>query len=282
MVKEDNKSDNSILVIAINYSNETEVLEYAKMLSKQTVSENIRLVIVINKMSLDRKDTFAEEVSNISLKIKLVDPKENLGYLNGALYGYRNFTQDETYNADWVVISNTDIIIEDSRFFEKFGQTDYNDDIWCVGPSIFSPSKNSYDNPHYLDRCKLSKINRLIWIHDKPIIAFLYHKLSKIKASSKKMRKKESQYVYSNHGSFFFLNIQIVEKIKNIFYEPFLYSEEAFIAEQIISHNKKSYYDSALELIHNENSVTGLLGIKRTSQYIANSLRYIKDEFYIK
>lgn len=96
------------------------------------------------------------------------------------------------------------------------------------------------------------------------------------------MRKKESQYVYSNHGSFFFLNIQIVEKIKNIFYEPFLYSEEAFIAEQIISHNKKSYYDSALELIHNENSVTGLLGIKRTSQYIANSLRYIRDEFYLK
>lgn len=191
MIKEDNKSDNSILVIAINYSNETEVLEYAKMLSKQTVSENIRLVIVINKMSLDRKDTFAEEVSNISLKIKLVDPKENLGYLNGALYGYRNFTQDETYNSDWVVISNTDIIIEDSRFFEKFGQTDYNDDIWCVGPSIFSPSKNSYDNPHYLDRCKLSKINRLIWIHDRPIIAFLYHKLSKIKASSKKCGRKK-------------------------------------------------------------------------------------------
>lgn len=280
MENENPQSSLKYLVIVINYSNEAEVIEYARMLSLQSESDYIQLVIVINKRSNDAKANFEEHLKGIDLRIKLVDPQENLGYLNGVLYGYRMFTKEDGKSPEWVIVSNTDIEIDDDCFFEKFGQTHYNDDVWCIGPSIYSPNKKSYDNPHYVERVKLEKINRLIWIYEHPYLTYIYHKLAAFKSISKRKLKKESQYVYSNHGCFFFLNSQFVELIKDLHYEPFLYSEESLIAELINENKKKSYYDSNLEVIHTENSVTGLLGVKKKSQYVVNSLKYIRDKFY--
>jgi len=64
-------------------------------------------------------------------------------------------------------------------------------------------------------------------------------------------------------------------------FKALLYSEEAYIAELIREYNKKTYYDSNIEVIHNESAVTGKLANKKKAKYIADSLKVIRDEFYI-
>lgn len=273
---------NNITVIIINYKNEEEVLDYAKMLSKQTASNKINIIIVNNKKSDNCYIDLKSEIKKINISIDLFEPKENLGYLNGTIYGYNEFTYNKNIIPDWVVISNTDIEINDKQFFEKFLSKNYDGNIWCVAPSVYAPNSNSFQNPQYIKRCSLHKINRLIFINKVPFISYIYWKLAEIKAKIKKSKKQESQYIYSAHGCFFALKNEFIEKIKNNSYGGFLYSEEAYIAENILMNRKKCFYDARLEVIHNENSVTGLLGMKKKSKYIVNSLKYIREEFYLK
>lgn len=273
---------NNIAVIIMNYQNEEEVLKYSKMLSEQTASKRINLIIVDNKKSDNSCLDLNKEIENINLSIDLLEPEYNLGYLNGALYGYNEFVKKNNIELDWVIISNTDIEINDKQFLEKFSCKNYNDDIGCVAPSVFSPKTKSFQNPQYIKRCSLRKINRLILIYKLPSVAYIYWKLAKVKANIKKTKKMESQYIYSAHGCFFALKKEFLDKIKNSEYGSFLYNEEAYIAEQLIKNNRYCYYDSTLEVIHNENSVTGLLGMREKSKYIVNSLKYIRNEFYKK
>lgn len=271
---------NGITVIIINYKNEEEVLNYVKMLSKQTVSNKINIVIVNNKKSDNCYIDLKSEIKNINISIDLFECKENLGYLNGAIYGYNEFIRNKNIIQNWVIISNTDIENYDKLFFERFLNKNYDDNIWCVAPSVFSPNTRTFQNPQYIKRCSVHKINRLIFIHELPLVAYMYWNLAKIKAKVKKTKKTKSQYVYSAHGCFFALKNEFMEKIKSNKYGGFLYSEEAYIAEKLLIYNKKCFYDASLKVIHNENSVTGLLGIKKKSKYIGNSLKYIRKEFY--
>lgn len=269
---------NRILILIINFSNEDEVLDYVRMVSNQRLVDNIDIVIVNNKS--EKLEWLKEKVKEIDISCRILNPNDNLGYLGGALYGYEKFIQESSITPDWVVISNTDIDIKDKQFFNKLIKEKYNDDIVCVAPSVFVPSTESYQNPHYKERIKLSKINRLIAINSTYPIAYIYEKLAIIKTKLLEKKKPKSCYVYSAHGCFFILKNNFITNISKQGYKGFLYSEESYIAENMLMHEKKCFYDSNLEVIHNENAVTGLLGIKNRSKYIANSLKFIKKEFY--
>lgn len=270
------------LIIIINYANEKEVIDYAHMLEKQSVYDKLNLVIVNNKSSDSCSVSLIDEVKKFKVPTKLYDPKDNLGYLNGALYGYREYIKSGDTKPDWIVISNTDITISDNQFFVKLLSTEYSEDIWCIAPSIFSTSTNSYQNPSYTERCSLRKVNRLIFINRYPLLSYVYSLLANYKAKFTKKVKKESQYVYCAQGSFFVLKHEFAEQIKNNNYEGFFYSEEMYIAEHLRMSNMKCFYDHRIELLHHENSVTGLLNMKNRAKYYYHSLTYMRDNFYIR
>lgn len=269
-----------ILITIINYANEKEVINFIKMISKQTISKLIDIIIVNNKSSKNKIINLANEIKAINIKTKIYYPHKNIGYLNGAIFGYNRYIQDFNKNPDWVILCNTDIAINDINFFKKIIEQKYSRDIWCIGPSVYSSKKNTYDNPHYINRCSLKKINRIIKINEYPFLAYLYTWLAFFKSKLLKKKKQKSRYVYSIHGCFFILSSTFLEKIKNFFYEPILYSEEAYLAEILLINKKYCFYDETLEIIHHENSVTGLIGIKNRTKFISNSLKYIRTKFY--
>lgn len=270
-----------ILVIVINYSNEEEVLQYAKSLSRQSISSEIGLIVVNNESSIKPKIDLVAELKEIDLIINLFKPGENLGYLSGSFYGYNQFMKlYPDVKIEWAIVSNTDIIINDIRFFEKIDTKKYDGDIWCVAPSVYSSNTQSYQNPHYVDRITKFKLNSVIFINSSTPLAYIYSNLSKLKSKCKKTSKYGSMYVYSPHGCFFALRREFIEIVGKYSYGGFLYSEESYIAENLIQNQKRCYYDSDIEVIHTENSVTGYLGTKKRAEYIKNSLIYIRDKFY--
>ncbi|PRY82676.1 hypothetical protein [Alkalibacterium olivapovliticus] len=268
------------LNIVINYANEEEVLNYATQLSKQSISKDIVLVVVNNKISEGIKVDFQKELEDLNITTHLFDPKSNLGYLNGAFFGYRKYINSASNRPQWIVISNTDIIINEKDFFKKFLESEYSEDIWCIAPSVYNLKNETYDNPKYIDRIPANKMKKSIYIHDKPILSSLYLTLGKYKAKKNKRIKKESQYAYAVQGCFFALNIEFMEIIKNQEYKGFLFGEENFIAELITKQNKKSYCNNEIEIIHNEKTSTGGLNYQKRAQFYFSSHKFIYEEFY--
>jgi len=271
-----------IVDIVIFYANEEEVFKYAKDVSQQTIANEIVLVIVVNKQGNTKLEEFTRKLIDLPISIVVFNPNENLGYLNGALYGYSQYCQLSQIEPEWVIVSNTDIEFSNNKFFEDFLHTEYGEDIWCVAPSVYSPRKKSYDNPEYVERCEKRKINRLIYIHERPLLAQLYAKATKIKGKFGRNKKQDSQFIYSAKGCFFIIRNEMASLLKDRKYKALMYSEESYIAEIVRRHNKKTYYDSKIEVIHNESAVTGKLATKTRAKYIADSLKVIRDEFYIE
>ncbi|MFK9094231.1 hypothetical protein [Bacillus salipaludis] len=271
-----------IVNVVINYANEDEVLVYAEHLSKQTIASNITLVIVVNKEGAIGIDGFKNKLDEIALDILVFDPNENLGYMNGLIYGYRQYYKEVQDLPTWVVMSNTDIAYSSYSFFEDFLGTDYTEDTWCIGPSVYSPAKNSYDNPKSTERYSIKELNRRIFIFEHPSVSYFYKRLADLKAKLVKNKRRDSQFVYSVHGCFFIVRNEFSEVLKSRKYKSLMYSEEAYIAEITRAYGKRCYYDSTIEIIHNENTVTSKLGIRKISKYLADSLKVIRDEFFIE
>lgn len=274
------KTDTKVLVLVMNYGTADEIISYANAISCQSVQNKICLMIVDNKY--DANENLCERLTSIDLDIIYYNPEKNLGYLNGALFGIDYFKKLRGFVPDWLVVSNTDIEYDNNNFYENFLKRSYSEDTWCVAPSVLG-ANGRYCNPHYKERIPVSKVNRLIMIFKHSLLAKIYYKLASIKSDKNAVAvKQESQNVYSSHGCFFILKKNFYEALNGEKYGVLLYSEESFIAEFILENKKLSYYDSTIEVIHNENLVTGKINYKKRGKFISESMKYIKERFYDK
>lgn len=268
----------SISNIVIFYDNLKDVSDYLEEISNQTISNNIYVTIVMNKYSqLDAKK-LELSASLYKFQLEILYPPENLGYLNGLLYGYRNSTFDLKH-MDWIVFSNTDISFEKNSFFSDFMKKKYDEKIFCVAPSVYNPLTKSYSNPQYMLRHTKRSLERRIAIFSRPKLSAIYLKLSQYKGKINNQTKKDSRYVYSAHGCFFFLRTRFLNDLTRN-YMSLLYSEEAFIAEEIRLRSGKIYYEDSIEVYHNESQVTGKLKMEERSRHIAESLKKVKEEYF--
>lgn len=268
-----------VLIIVINYASEKEVIEYAEQVELLAEKDSVALCIVDNKKSENAID-LASTIKKYSYETHYYEASSNLGYMNGALFGLECFKSEQNYIPDWVVVSNTDIVYTDNNFYIDFLAKDYPIEYWCIAPSVIN-TEGHYCNPHYKQRIHITKVNRVIKIFKNPFLMYVYYKLAAIKSKLKKENiKQSSQTVYSVHGCFFILRKEFFEALGEEKYGVLLYSEESFVAEIILENSKLEFYDSTLEVKHNENLTTSKLGLARKGKYMSNSMEYIKERFY--
>lgn len=263
-----------MMVCVIFYNNLEEIMNFIRELEKQKDTEII-LGITVNK---DKKK-LATKIQSKIITIHIFYPKSNIGYLNGLFFSYDELIK-KGYRSNWVVFCNTDVEIPNYKFFLQVNNRSYDDDVLCLAPSIFEKNKKIYENPQYLYRYSLKSLNRRIFIFSHPSISRFYIYLSVQKAKLTKRSKQVSSVVYSAHGSFFILKYSFLNRIVRK-YMSLMYSEEAFVAEEVKSLNGKIYYDSTLEVIHNESQTTSKLNFKIKSKYIADSLKQIKNKYFL-
>lgn len=271
-----------ILNVVVCYYNEDEVLKYAGELSKQKEKKDITLVIVINGINEKAYSLWNNNLRAINLNILTCFSKENLGYLNGLIFGLKYYKSLNMKLPEWTIFSNTDILFQSDIELTLFTRKNYDPNIWVLGPSIYSPQKGSYDNPKRTERYSKSRLIKIKKIYEMPIVAYFYMILSFYKSKFLINNKKDSNYVYSVHGCFFFIKGEFANILCKKEYGGFLYSEEAFIAEEVRNGGKKIFYDSEINIIHNEHSTTNKLNYKKKSAYFAQSLSVILEEYFFK
>lgn len=270
-----------IVNIIICYNNGQEVIEYIDSMKNHIFIEKVCFVITMNSWTENDKVIIDDYLEKTKLSVVVCDPKSNIGYMNGLLYGYRYFRK-KYEEPKFVIMSNTDIMISDKLYYKNLLEEEYEENVGCIGPSIFVKGKNTYDNPVCEKRRTIQEMNGIIRKFTMPIFREIYVYLSTIKGYFVKNIKTESRYVYEVHGCYFILTGKFADKIKNLEYGVLMYSEESYIAELIYRLGMQTFYDSSLEIIHLEHSTTKFVKCSKIAKYIQESMVYIREEFYEK
>lgn len=268
----------NITNIVIDYKNEDEVVNYAQQLAKQTVADNITLIVVVNA-SENRIQYLEKKLKEIKLKFKTYHPKENLGYINGMVYGF-----DKCKNNDeWFVLSNTDIVFDNIYFFERFMGSSESKDLnkWVIGPDIYAVNSHTYSNPYMSIRPNRQYYSiRNIAMKFPLIYECIFNLKKKIKKRKIQTSNRRSSYVYAVHGSFFFVRKELLEQLLKDKRWELLYDEEQYIAENVRKSKKKVFFLNSIQVRHIEGTSTGKIALrKRYARSIKSNKRILKDYY---
>lgn len=268
-----------IVNIVVCFKNDEEIVQFARQFQKQQSQEQIELIVVINELSQGKIEKLIKELDNLGIIYNIYNPNINLGYLNGLIYGYRQYIKTND-KADWIIFSNTDIQYDVGKIRDYIDKRNFERDIWCIGPAVYAESRKTYDNPVALKRRSEREVKKLIKIFRTPILNVIYITLSDIKARILSRQMGDSQNVYEVHGCFFIVGKELGDLLVESGYPFFLYSEEAYIAELVYHNGKRIVYDNNISVIHSEHSVTGVLKKQKIARYMSESLRMVYDIFY--
>lgn len=269
-----------ILFLLINYFNDDEVFEFiiTQLNRQQTIPYN---VIVVNNGSSNTVALTNLNCSNNSMQV--ITPPENLGYLNGAKFGFDFYCKSNPV-PDFTILCNTDIVIEDDRFLEKLTHEASNKNAEVIGPKIISTLTFHDQNPIYKARLSSKKITQLLFVYSYYPIYVIYQLGAYLKRITKKLsyknEKQKSEFVYAVHGSFLIFAKSFFVKGNTLHFPSFLYAEELFIAEQCLKSNSKIYYNSDLKIFHKEHSTSGFLKNRKHVKWLKQSLNYIYHTYY--
>lgn len=263
-----------IIISVACYNNESEVINFAKGLRKQTLSDRIKLVVTCNSCS--EPESFSEKLKGIFKRSEIYFPGKNLGYLNGCLNGFKK--QEDPYR--WGLISNTDIDFSSDDFFENVLNMQ-NDDVWCIGPDIVLADSGIHQNPYITQRfTKLKKKCRdYIFSHYILYMIYLYMHYCKVKFVKRIVPNLQSGFVYAVHGSCFILKNDCINAMLAENNEIFMYDEEFFVAEVVFKNKKHCFFYADLKVLHNEHQTTGFVKEKTKQKWFKQSIKYLK-KFY--
>ena len=264
-----------IAVSVICYDHEEEVFDFADKLSRQKDSEKIVLLVTCNKCMNVKK--LINDLNEIKISSQIFEPGENLGYLHGCLYGFKEFGEEY----EWAVISNTDIDFVSDSFFSKLLDNHYDSKIGCIGPDITLKVTGKQQNPFALSRPgnALMKFRKVVYANY--FLYRLYYVLSDIKNKiSHTETRKENEYVYGVHGSVVILRKECIDKFLEDSIQIFMYGEELYIAEKLKENQFLSYYDKNLKIIHNENQSTGKIASQRKQKWCSQSINFLVERYW--
>ncbi|MGF7144106.1 GT2 family glycosyltransferase [Anaerotaenia torta] len=267
-----------IVISVACYNNEDEIIAFAEQLSHQRISENLCLLVSCNSCS--SSSDLEKKLNDVSVQTAVYNPKVNLGYLHGCLYGLSEYSRENEY--DWAMISNTDLIFEKDSFFEKFSKGINDEDIWCVGPDITLKTTGAHQNPFLILPPSNRMINTWRFAYSNPVTFNLYFWLAGVKSRLKKANNEilDSKFVYAVHGSCFLLRKECIEKIIEVKDEIFMYEEELLVAEVTKANGKKVFFDNNLSVVHNENQVTGTINNAKKHKWFKDSFYFLYKNFY--
>lgn len=268
---------NTIVNIVICYENEDEIISYAKELTKQTVK--VALVVVVNKIGNRGIEFLNQNLRKLNIQFEIHDPGENKGYLNGLTFGFK----ETNMQSEWYALTNTDIEIKSSCFFEKFITNESVSDkkVWLIGPSVFVPKSNRYSNPYIINRpSKISFIIRIFAMRFYKIFNLLHELKLKFKKNRSDVLKCESALVYAVHGSYMFARKEFLEVLVKQPAWELLYAEEQYLAELVVKNGCAVFYNSEIEVNHLEGTSTGKINLKNKYQLMIKANKRLIKEFY--
>lgn len=269
------------LFITVNYRQAAMTIGMLKNILDIHGVEQFRVLVVDNTESEDDVAMFRDFLKNSNLSsIDVLKSSANLGYFGAVNFALKKI--NGINNFDYLIVSNNDIEIEDTHFFQKLLAMECEAQV--LAPDIISRVTGKHQNPHRVSAVsKFQKIQYRLLYTNYYLGLFLHYSRKLVKnviASNGRLSKPVSQQVYSAHGSFLIFSRSYFDKGGCIDDGYFLFGEEDSVAAQCAVKGMKILFCPDFEVFHNEHISTEGSGFKkktyRMQQY---AYRYIKTNY---
>ena len=131
-------------------------------------SQDSNMVVVDNASNNGSYEKLLEKYG-ANKRIHFIKNEENLGYAAGNNVGFRY--AKETLGADWIVLLNNDVVVEQKDFQKTVLEEYKKHSFYLAGPDIVTPEGNS-QNP-YLMECPDKKAIRKKLLHDYIVLGLM-------------------------------------------------------------------------------------------------------------
>ena len=203
---------------------------------------------------------------------------ENVGYFGGIPIAQKILQKEET---DCVIYCNPDLQV-DVNFFAELIKLKNVDSI--IAPAIISEREGIDQNPKYIEKIPISKMNRLKLIYSNVVSHSLFFSMAKIKEIIEKIIgrqhvKLKNETIYAPHGAMFiFNNVSFFKKLKS--YPCFLFGEEIFIAEEAKKSDTLIFYKPKIKVYDVRHASISLISSELKRDLYSKSINYLLKEYY--
>lgn len=267
-----------IVFTVINYHGEKEVKAFfTNELLKQN---NVTLIPILVNNGSNELDGLQEFCENNN--IHFLNPGSNLGYLNGAAWGY-DYSKKTNLEFDYFILSNYDIHFRSNTDLMRLVEVAAQENFDVVGPQILNMPSESIANPMFLEKISKSHINRLAFVNRIYFISVIYqylHILKKFFNKNKTKSRKQTSSCYAIHGSFMCFSKTFFEKKGILHYPSFLYGEELYIGEQCKLIGASCGWTDEVVIEHHEHITTGKIKSRKHIGFLYDSISFLKKNYF--
>jgi GT2 family glycosyltransferase len=275
------------LIVTINYRGELATKAFLASLQRANGFSEIDVIIVDNASADDAISRLMQETVSLP-NVKVLKSASNRGYFGGARWGMECYLAEEGMMPDWVIVCNNDVVIRDTRFFQKLFERDP-DSAGVLAPRIESLATHLDQNPFLEERPDRKTLARLwFWGRCYPL-AVLQHAASKgirwLRARARRGTRggaageQQTRRIYAAHGAFLIFSRQFFRCGGFLDDHYFLYGEELAVAEICRSVGLGVTYDPTLHVLHNEHQTTSRWLTRFAYDCQRNARRYLKERY---
>ena len=224
-------------------------------------------------------------------KVKVYNNCHNPGYIGGCHLAYQSWCNANShYQPQWVGIVNTDIVFNDD-FFTTLSSLNVAENVGAIAPDIRLPSGHA-QNPYLMSRIPAEKISFYLRLFSNPLLFLLWDICSSVRNSVTPSTKRAETSVpqvaqtevqaaiYAPFGAAVFFTKSFFSKGGHFNYRGFLYQEEIFIAEQLITLGLRCIYMPSLKILHYESTTVKTISIINKCKYKLDSMKVIAEDYY--
>lgn len=262
--------------VILHYQNIDVTKECVNYLQRLKEGENAAIIIVDNA-STNGTGNELQELYRETKNIKVIITKDNLGFAGGNNVGY-DVARNE-YQADRIIVINSDLFIKDSDFLLKLNEIELNhpeDSI--IAPDILS-MYGVHQNPFKYQKISSRKQRKIILkkragqlIYSLPIVGSIIISRKPMSSTSHANKKDtEEKYDIIPHGAcLIFMKPWVVREKQAFQAGTFLFCEEEILFDYCQYRKHLIHYVPSLEVFHMEdasqNAVSATLLQKKKKQ----------------
>ena len=256
-----------ICFVILHYMAINETQKCIESIKKSCLGHKYKIFVVDNGSTNNTGDKLLNYYKN-DVDISIIKSQINLGFARGNNLG---ISEAKKLNPDFVVVLNSDIIINDENFNNKLYDEYTKNHFDILGPDIYCPPLGIHQNPKriqsytkeevlhklkkYKSRCDHKTMVKIrCFIKKINVLKKIVHKIRKINTNINYKNEYENVIL---HGSCVIFSNKYLKKVDSPFFgKTFMYMEME-ILDYLSKKNKyKECYAPDIHVIHNHNAST--------------------------
>jgi GT2 family glycosyltransferase len=276
----------SIILICVNYYDDAQTTRFVRQILSAAGSAELR-IIVANNNGPECEPVLTDEFASEAV-VAVTNFGRNYGYYGAATLALQEYVRVHPW-PDWIIVSNTDLLIDSATLFEQFDFYQGEQRVGVIAPAIISSSTGADQNPFFVRRPSAFRMHAIKWaLKTRPTtlaltVAFRVKRWIKchrwvLKPETVFASESGARRIYAPHGSFIAFSKEYFDRGGTLLHVPFLYGEEIMVAEAAQKLGLDVVFDPRFRIKHMEHSTTSKSSL--VHHYQAESAEYCADTYF--